>query len=158
MRKLTFLKTRAPASEADIRDFERRWELKLPSSFRQFCLEVNGGMPDSLNDFFPVESRFTEFWDEYGSPDGPVGVGVAWFESIVGDRSVDHTMQGLTDSGQLLPNRVPFAHEGCGNLLMLSVAAEDFGAVYYWEHEFQKDFRIADSFDDFMDGLSPYSR
>ena len=155
MRKLLFIKTRAAASESEVREFEGRWGVKLPMAFKQFCLEVNGGTPDSANDFFPVEDRYTEFHEEYGSPAGCAGVGVAWFEALTGERSIDKTMQTLIDSNQLLPNRIPFAHEGCGNILMLSIGPNDSGAVYYWEHEFQKDFLIADSFESFLDGLGP---
>ena len=37
---------------------------------------------------------------------------------------------------------------------MLSVADEDHGAVYYWDHELNDDFKIADSFTEFLDGLT----
>lgn len=157
MRKLSFLTTRTPATEHEIRDFEARWELKLPAAFKEFCLLHNGGAPN--DDFFPVEERFAEYHEEYGSAGSsePCGVGVAWFEQLNGAQSIDATMRSLMDSNQLLPNKVPFAQEGCGNIIMLSVDPREPGGVSYWDHELQTDFAIADSFEQFLDGLTSSS-
>ena len=150
MRKIAFARTNPPATVEEINEFERRWELKLPPIFKEFCLTANGGRPEGCNNTFPVEARFKKFHGEYRFP----FVGVAWFEPLMGENSIDATMQILVDSDQLSPNRVPFASEGCGNYLMLSVAKEDFGTVYYWEHEFNDDYPIADDFESFLEGLT----
>ena len=149
MRRIAFARTNPPATVEQIKEFERRWELKLPPSFKEFCLIANGGRPESCNDTFPVEARFKKFHGEYN-----FGlVGVAWFEPLMGEKSsIDATMEMFVD--RLSPNRVPIASEGCGNYITLSVAEEDFGAVYYWEHEFDEDYPIADDFESFLEGLT----
>lgn len=148
-------KTNRPSSPEEVRLFEMRWELRLPEGFKRFCLTVNGGVPGPTNQFFPVERRFEKFHDEYGcSPTGVPGVSVACFLSLYGKSSVDTLMELLSETDQLPVERVPVAQEGCGNVLMLSVGKDDFGAFYYWDHELQADCQIADSFEAFLEGLT----
>jgi len=157
-RDLQFNKKGKPVAEEKILGFERRWELRLPLSVRRFLLEYNGGTPSKINEFYPVPERFEEFWKEYDVvPNYTPGVGIPIFYSIGdegGGLSVEGTMKILTDSDQLAPHRVPLAGDGCGNEIMISVGPADHERLYFWDHELQREFPIADTFEEFLDGLT----
>ena len=60
-KQLKFREVGKPATEHDIMEFERRWEMNLPPAFRQFCFTYNGGVPASENRFIRFLSDFKSF-------------------------------------------------------------------------------------------------
>ena len=53
-------------------------------------------------------------------------------------RSIEKTLGLLReDDGVILEWLIPFADEDGGNLFCFSVRESDFGAVYYYDHEFE---------------------
>lgn len=68
--------------------------------------------------------------------------------------------------GRIPPNLLPIAHDPFGNLICLSVAGQDRGKVYFWDHEVEvregeiPSYRnvsfIADNFESFLDGLTTW--
>jgi hypothetical protein len=48
-----FLGSNRPLSPQEIRDFEKRWKVELPDSYRMFLLKNNGGRPVPAT--FPIE-------------------------------------------------------------------------------------------------------
>lgn len=52
-------------------------------------------------------------------------------------RSVENMLRLLRED-EAIPNRlIPFADEDGGNLFCFSVREEDYGAIYYYDHEFE---------------------
>lgn len=61
----TFLNTSGPVGDEEVREFERRHGVQLPSSYRSFLLETNGGAP---------------------TPSGVAGTDVQYLYSLLGSR------------------------------------------------------------------------
>ena len=72
--------------------------------------------------------------------------------------NVDYTYEILKRISDKL---LPIADAECGDAIMLSLSKEDYGAVYYWAHEYEllddvpDLYRLADSFTDFLNMLQP---
>jgi hypothetical protein len=151
------MKERGPqVTEAQIRAFEQSYGHPLPDDYRQFLLDVNGGQPDRANREFAhgvVNNLF----------------------------SLDDT----EDSGDLAtranrsrpmlpsPDLLFIGHDDCGNRLLLALAGEHRGEVWYmltgddarpddanprvlW-HDRRDMRKLADSFEEFMRALRPLS-
>jgi hypothetical protein len=68
----------------------------------------------------------------------------------------------MSSQGRIPKKLFPIANDPFGNLICVSLTGEDCGAVYFWDHENEPDdedteFRnihlIADSWEEFIDGL-----
>jgi hypothetical protein len=138
-----------PATEEALAEAERQLEVRIPQQYRRFLLEEsNGGRPEE-----------SVFWR--GTWPNP---GVERFLGVgrEGDADLVRTYERYRDR---MPSWcLPFADAG-GDLLCLSLRTEDAGAVYFWFHEEEADegeeaternlYRITDSFDEFLAGLTP---
>lgn len=136
-------------SESELLQFESRLALKFPADYRQFLLEFNGGSP--------VEASF-EFKD---STNGSELLGFFGFGS----------RRDIFDKIKIYRNRLPktffpIACDSGGNLICISLSEEQYGKVYFWDHDREADesqgiapetaentILIADSFDEFLNGL-----
>ncbi len=129
-----------PPTHQQFQDLEQLVGAPLPESYKAFLRFSNGGHPEL--DSFPVAE-----WDGYNAS-------VNKFFRLTDDP---------TDVGSLRwiyayrpkPTLLPIARDGGDNLLCLSVAPSDYGAVYFWTHD-EPDAeagRVADSFEEFLDLL-----
>jgi hypothetical protein len=149
------MKERGPqVTEAQIRAFEQSYGHPLPDDYRQFLLDVNGGQPDRANREFAhgvVNNLFS--------------------------------LDDIEDSGDLAtranrsrpmlpnPDLLFIGHDDCGNRLLLGLAGEHRGEVWYmltgddarpedanprvlW-HDRRDMRKVADSFEQFMRSLRP---
>jgi cell wall assembly regulator SMI1 len=139
-----------PATEEQVAALEARFEAKLPSAYREFLIEYNGGRPRP--DRFKVTNTIT------GRTQDDV---VAWFKSLDPEspECIHETLDILGE--RLAPGLVPFARDPGGNHLCLSLRKQDYGKVYFWDHECISDdeaepnptYPLADSFESFLAGL-----
>ena len=135
--------------ESILKIFERDWEFKLPSGYREFLLKHNGGTPNL--DCFTFENE----------PDN--GSIIQCFFGIYPDHNYDliETIKTYKVRENRLPKRLfPIANDCGGNLICISVMNPDRGKIYFWDHEQETDppddsnlTLIANSFEDFLDGL-----
>jgi hypothetical protein len=118
---------RGPLSSQRIADIEKRLGVNLPSDYRAFMLEHNGGVPH------PADFTFA---DEIGPyTDGSV----VEFYSI----QEDEAERGLLTAYRMfcsgdprMPRDViPIASELVGNQICLCVTGQRAGYVYFWDHE-----------------------
>jgi len=131
---------------AAIESFERRIGRKLPDQYCRFLLDTNGGKPE-LNYLATKNSE--------------VSCGVVRFYSIL-DRTDQYDL--LTEQIRL-KSRMPrnlliIADCAGGNRLCISVRAEDFGSIFFWDHELTVKgdpssglFLVAPDFAAFFDAL-----
>ena len=139
-----------PASAEAIEHVERRLDVVLPEDYKRFLRRQNGGYlePNAHEQGGGVSVRYL-----YGA--GPTGD-----EHLDDLESVArlYSPEGEADD-ELAPGFLPIGEDDGGNLICLKVAGEDYGAVYFWEHEVLPEgdayARIADSFEAFFDGLRP---
>lgn len=139
-----------PVGEEEIKRVEDLLSMDFPESYRRFLLEHNGGRPS--RDRFPIRGHPL-------SKEGMVNrllcikdgddYSITWAMSMYEGRVPRHFLVIGKDPG--------------GNNICLSVAGEDCGKVYFWDHEeevaegeepgYENVYVIADSFDQFLASL-----
>ena len=118
------LYTNGNAKKEDLDRIEQKYHVKIPSEIREHCLAYNGGYPEK-----PV------FTDKNGNEYSvdlfiPVRDGKK--------RPMEKTLELLRADDDVIPDwLIPFAEEDGGNLFCFSVRESDFGAIYYYDHEFE---------------------
>ncbi|MCX7570161.1 SMI1/KNR4 family protein [Tumebacillus sp. DT12] len=132
--------SRTPLTEEKLDEVQKRLTLVFPAEYRAFLLKNNGGKP-TPNTF--------SFLDRNGEK----------ADSLLDDLEVEYT--DLLSDERILPHLVPIANDPFGNLICLSVAGEDLGKVYFWDHEiepktagYENMSLIADSFTEFLNKLT----
>ena len=112
------------AKKEDLDRIEQKFHVKIPAEVREHCLAYNGGYPEK-----PV---FTDKnGDEYS---------VDLFIPVRDGRKrpMEETLRLLRADDGVIPDwLIPFAEEDGGNLFCFSVRESDFGAIYYYNHEFE---------------------
>lgn len=112
----------ALSTSEGIAALEKRCGGKLPPTYRGFLLETNGGRPAKRRFAFVEDGKKTES-------------AVDWF---FGD--CDDADYGLVANLDVYKDRIPksllpIATDPFGNLLLLSLRGNDFGAIFFWDHE-----------------------
>lgn len=109
-----------PLNENDIERIEKEIGIKLPPEFQSFLLKYNGGKPkpDAVRysgDYFDFVAFF------YGER----------FRSYASD-----LIPSVAFYKELIPNHyLPIGESPGGDVYCLSLKNEDYGSVYYWDHE-----------------------
>ncbi len=128
--------------ESTVAKLEGSLGIKLPSSYRRFLMEYNGGRP--------VPKRFNFKGKTKGSSvDRFLGVH---------NREYNNLLDYLeTYKGRIPRNLFPIAHDPGDNLICISVEGADKGSIYFWDHDRESDppdyenvILISDSFDEFI--------
>ena len=119
------LKSHKTITIEEIKKFEDQIKIKLPNDYIKFLLKYNGGRPkqnvyDKMLE--PITSKI-------------MSVGVSCFYTI----SKDHSYN-LLEGYQVLLNRVPkdliaVAEASCGDQICLAIKGENYGKVYFWDHD-----------------------
>ena len=119
-------------SEQELDAFERTIEMKLPDDYRRFLAANDGARP--------ADNRFAFRSDANCS----VNRFIPTTQIAAQSASID----------ELADTRIAIAWAEGGNFVCLDTR----GGVYFWDHEEPHiDYRLADSFDDFLTLLQPAS-
>lgn len=134
------------ATPTMISSFEQHFDCSLPEDYKRFLQEYNGGFPKEKYSTFNVEEL-----NEDIPLDVLLGIGVRKFD-----------LQKRNDEyiEDLLPNTIIIGDDPGSNMIVLINDIKMKG-VYYWDHSHNFDqsseekdiFKIADSFQNFIDGL-----
>ncbi|HEX8329682.1 MAG TPA: SMI1/KNR4 family protein [Hymenobacter sp.] len=118
-----FTNTQEPATPADLVAVEQKYQFTLPTDYKAHLLQHNGGRP--------ARRTFIE-----RQPSGrEVKRKISDFYSVGhGKNTLERSVELLYD--QLHPDLVPFGDETGGDVFVLSIGPQDYGAVYYIAHEF----------------------
>jgi hypothetical protein len=149
---LQIVDSHEPLSKRQIAGLEKKIGYSLPKEYQAFLEKHNGGYAHGENAFRYkykrgpyTESRVNELL--------PV-------TAEFGD--LPERYLRLSRDGRIPKRLFPFANDPFGNLICISLAGNDRGAVYFWDHENEpdegeKEFHnihlIADSFGEFVSGL-----
>lgn len=117
------------ATEAEIAKTEKKLGLSLPKDYRDFVLKYNGAIPE--------ENVFGD--NLLVSVDGFIPI------SDVATRA------GFVDG--FPSDAFPVAESPSGNFIYIRKGSFD---VFFWDHEVDDDKRLATSFSEFIDGLTPF--
>ena len=131
--------------EIEISDFEKVNNIKLPSDYKDFLLEFNGGKPK------PNEHEHSGYVVTYilGMHNGN------YYASLY--KHIDMFKSRLPFSS------FPIATDPFGNLFIMSLHPEGHGHIYFWEHEGEPEYQdghfvenctfVAYSFTEFIKNL-----
>ncbi|WP_289055996.1 SMI1/KNR4 family protein [Carboxylicivirga marina] len=132
-------------SKNDLTDFEAKLSISLPSDYRDFLIENNGGCPKPSTNKIPE----TDVQCIYGIHEGDY-----WANLI---EHIDMFKERIPS------NTIPIANDSGGNLFLLSLRQDSKGEVWFWDHEeeaeesgheyFENITKAADSFNNFIDNL-----
>lgn len=138
-----------PISEMDLTAFERELGIQLPDDYCQFLLAHNGGDPDPYCFDIDMGSFIN-------------GDSIQYFLGLVDGELYSISRYLNVYAGRVPNNFFPIAPCSGGDLVCLSVRGEDYGKVYYWDHnwevtEAEPDYSnvhlLADNFTAFLDML-----
>lgn len=130
---------------------ESLFRFKLPNDYKTFLLRFNGGRP--------LKSSF-----DFVGVDGLQNTSdLKMFYSIGNPESEDNLETNITyywENERLAKSVIPIAVDYGGNLICMSILAKDYGAIYFWDHEFELELeldenlaKLDNSFIDFIDNL-----
>lgn len=132
-------------SESGIADFEVKFSILLPTDYKDFLLEHNGGCPK------PNTNRFPE-------------TDVQWIYGIHQYDYWANLIEHIDMFKERIPSdTIPIANDSGGNLFLLSLRNDSKGEVWFWNHEEEAEengheyleniTKVSDSFNSFIDNL-----
>jgi len=130
---MEFTETEKALTNAELNDFEEYVGLQLPEQYRNHLLTYNGGRCEP--NVFDVSKN--------GKPNQSC---IDWFLAIY-DGEADNLKDYVDDvkiKVKRMPQHIlPIAHDPGGNLICISCGDKDNGAIYFWDHENEVDYSIA---------------
>lgn len=140
-------------TEQRIADAEQQMGRSIPSAYRAFLLEHNGGYTET-NSFAITDAR----------TGANMRLAVGEFIGInhpVSTMNLDYKLRRFRDR---IPSRMfPVASDPGGSLICIVTEGPETGRVYFWDHEEEADegeppteenlYFIAESFDEFLNML-----
>jgi hypothetical protein len=145
--------------EPAIAAFEAAIGFSLPPAYREFLLRFNGGTPTD-----PVFRLPDPLRRQYA------GSSVRYFFSITDQFtfSLAHHYSIYAAAGRTPREMLPIATDAGGNLVLLALSGAQSGKVFFWNHDIEGLVEnpsspdhlalVANSFGEFCDGLSPFTR
>jgi cell wall assembly regulator SMI1 len=154
MQRIIYSGTEEKTTIEQIEQVENLVGLKFPPEYKQHLLLYNGGHPEPcVFDFFE-KGAITQS-------------DVAWFLAVYdGEYSnlADFINIYKIDENRLPKFFVPIASDSVGNLICISCGPDDYGCIYFWDHELEETvlndnhqnvIKVSDSLISFLDGLKP---
>ena len=152
---VTFTQTKTLINKAQIQEVEELIGLEFPLEYKEHLLKFNGGQ------CYPNVFSFYENGETTNSS-------IDWFLAIYEGRynNLIKEIRMVKIEEKRMPSQIlPIAHDPGGNLICISCKGQDFGKVYFWNHEDEVDYRFSDdndysnlylisnSFNEFINGL-----
>ena len=132
-----------PASEHEIRHFEKLIGERLPSAYREFLLGENGGRPERISLVFETEDGVSESVVNY-------------LYTLNDDSAYSLAEKTEVFEDRIPSTMIPIASDPFGNQFLMKLGDER-GAIYFWDHELENEegdqdsnvYLIANSFSEF---------
>jgi hypothetical protein len=149
------LESYSPTDMEQIVNFEQQINARLPQEYVQFLLQYNGGAPKKdVYKMLEVNENSNE--DET----------ISLFYTLAEDYNHNLFSKFNTFLGRMPKELIPIAIDPFGNQICLAVKGENYGKVYFWNHDWEHDegeeptYRnislISNSFQEFVDKLYEY--
>ena len=123
------LEKSSPATESEIAEAEKQLGEKLPADYRSFLLEFNAAIPE----------------DNVLGED--LAVSVERFIPVAKIATRTENVDGFPSDA------VPIAEASSGNFVYFKKGSP---SVFFWDHEIDRDKKLASSFSEFLDALRPF--
>lgn len=146
--KYNFVDSKPQINQDILKSIESYFNIKLPNTYKDYLLEVNGGISKRNIFFFKngENGSVTHHW--YGIRSEP------YFSLL----------SSMYERGIRYPNNfIAICDDSFGNKVLLSIRGSDYGKLYFWDHERESyegekpDYSnltlIADSFEEFINNL-----
>lgn len=142
-------------SEEDVIKIENGLGTNFPEDYKSFIINTNGGTPK--------EDMLYDFYDEVSGLEN-TSIIRKFFSLYVDDTILKNNLKviynTMKNEGALPSDMIPIADDPIGNIIGLSVNKDDYGFIYYLNHEFEDvetgyliKSKIANSFKSFIDCL-----
>jgi hypothetical protein len=132
-----FTETAAPTNLNQIENIEKLTGLKFPIEYKEHLLRYNGGRCTPNVFSFKENEEF---------PDSMID----WFLAIY-EGEYDNLLKYIEiykiDDKRLPTHMLRIAHDPGGNLVCISCGPDDYGYVYFWDHEKEVDYSVSDDND-----------
>lgn len=150
-----FSQTEAPLNVSQIEGMEEFVGLNFPIEYKDHLLKFNGGQ------CFP---NIFNFYENGKIADSSVDWLLAIYDGEY-DNLKTYIVTYKIEEKRLPSHILPIAHDPGGNLICISCDKDDEGYVYFWDHENEVDYGVAEdddysnlyliarSFDEFINGL-----
>ena len=136
--------------EMDLDKLEQVLIKKLPDDYRLFLLEHNGGCLDANYDYIVT---FETSGDNQSVLDAFLNLTYNCFDS-----DDIYELWNSTYKGRMPSHFLPIARDPGGNIYCLSLGENDYGWVYFWDHErevfpadYSNSYKISENFTSFID-------
>ncbi len=117
---MEIIESYTPLNDKDIERIEKRLKVKLPNEYREFLLKSNGGKP--VPDTVKHDGEYFDY--------------VSYFYGARFNTYADDLFRNVEEySEYILPHYLPIADSPGGDVYCLSLKPEDYGSIYYWDHE-----------------------
>ena len=133
---IELIKTGIPINENDVGLFEKEIGHELPSFYRDYLIQFNGGKP--AHPFFDVPTwqfKISLIQEFKGLDSNYIGVDLREIHLIKGD---------IFPSGFIAIGKDPG-----GNLILISLEGNTRGKIYFWDHELQPQDQL-ESLDEYV--------
>ncbi len=127
----------------DINLFEINHSILFPIEYKNFLLNYNGGTPNlSLFKIIGNEENYENVLNKF------YGIGV-------GSLSLENILDYLDDLVEI--GFLPIANDPGGNQICIGISEENYGKIYFWEHEMEIELEnllfVSNSFQELLENL-----
>jgi cell wall assembly regulator SMI1 len=133
---IEFFNTEKQITISDIEVIESQINLNFPKEYREHLLKYNGGQ--CIPNIF-----------EFNENNRIMNSDIDWFLAIY-DGEYDNLLRyilPLKIERKRLPTHIlPIAHDSGGNLICISCGNNDYGCIYFWDHESEIDYSLYDDY------------
>ncbi len=114
----------------DIKKLENKLGCSFPKDYKKYMIEKGGGKPKKrfiknkdyiIQKVFPIRDSSRSVYNVYSRVGDVIGEGV-----------------------------VPVAQDPFGNMFCIAISGNEYGSVYFWDHEMASKTKISNSFTELM--------
>ncbi|HEY5744451.1 MAG TPA: SMI1/KNR4 family protein [Chryseolinea sp.] len=130
---LEFSQTEAKLNASQIEEVEEFVGLTFPVEYKEHLLKYNGGQ---------CKPNFFEFTENGKASNSNLDWFLAIYEGKY-DNLKEYIEIYKIEDKRMPVHMLPIAHDPGGNLICISCNGDDFGYVYFWDHENEVDYSLA---------------
>jgi len=134
---IKFKETKPATSGSLIIITEKLFDINFPNDYKDHILKYNGG------DCTPNRIQFFENGVLASSA---IGYFYAFYDGKYSNIFTAFSIFKIQDK-RMPSNVFPIAYDGLGNQICISCFSNDFGSVYFWDHENEVDYSHSDDND-----------